>query len=429
MERAMDSESVIEFLGQVPLLQKLPSSSLRKIADLVLVKHYGSGEYVFREGEVGEGLYIIWDGLAEVSGSVNSEEGNRPEYQLKQHDYFGYDGSVHEVNVIALSELTCLLLPRGNSNLLQPKSIWNADGTPEDFSLVEHILHLEPLEVDLFRGITLPDAPSFRQVFGGQLIGQALAAASKTVDSLKFVHSLHVFFIVAGDNNAPIIYQVHRARDGYSFATRRVEAKQHGNVIFMLLASFKKEEVGFEHQEALMPNVPAPETLSPMELLWEKRLTDPRLPIQYRNDVARRKLVPWPIELRFCEPNKSTRPTKTRLNYWFKARGKLSDDQALHRCVVAYASDLIFSGVSLDPHRQKGLKTALLSLDHSMWFHRSVKADDWLLFVIESPSASGGRGFVTGRMFNQKGELIVSLTQEALIRKAKTQNQVPQSKL
>ncbi|XP_020591886.1 uncharacterized protein LOC110032560 isoform X2 [Phalaenopsis equestris] len=377
MERAMDSESVIEFLGQVPLLQKLPSSSLRKIADLVLVKHYGSGEYVFREGEVGEGLYIIWDGLAEVSGSVNSEEGNRPEYQLKQHDYFGYDGSVHEVNVIALSELTCLLLPRGNSNLLQPKSIWNADGTPEDFSLVEHILHLEPLEVDLFRGITLPDAPSFRQVFGGQLIGQALAAASKTVDSLKFVHSLHVFFIVAGDNNAPIIYQVHRARDGYSFATRRVEAKQHGNVIFMLLASFKKEEVGFEHQEALMPNVPAPETLSPMELLWEKRLTDPRLPI----------------------------------------------------CVVAYASDLIFSGVSLDPHRQKGLKTALLSLDHSMWFHRSVKADDWLLFVIESPSASGGRGFVTGRMFNQKGELIVSLTQEALIRKAKTQNQVPQSKL
>ncbi|KAI0499536.1 hypothetical protein KFK09_017740 [Dendrobium nobile] len=147
MDRVMDRESVIEFLGQVPLLQRLPSSSLRKIADLVRVKHYGIGDYVVHEGEVGEGLYIIWDGLAEVSGSVNSEEGNRPEFQLKQHDYFGYDGSVHQVNVIALSKLTCLLLPHGNRNLLQPKSIWNADGTPEDFSLVEHILLLEPLEL------------------------------------------------------------------------------------------------------------------------------------------------------------------------------------------------------------------------------------------------------------------------------------------
>ncbi|KAL0912928.1 hypothetical protein M5K25_016349 [Dendrobium thyrsiflorum] len=428
MDRVMDRESVIEFLGQVTLLQRLPSSSLRKIADLVRVKHYSIGDYVVHEGEVGEGLYIIWDGLAEVSGSVNSEEGNRPEFQLKQHDYFGYDGSVHQVNVIALSKLTCLLLPHGNRNLLQPKSIWNADGTPEDFSLVEHILHLEPLEVDIFRGITLPDAPSFRQVFGGQLMGQALAAASKTLDCLKLVHSLHVYFIVAGDNNAPIIYQVHRARDGNSFATRRVEAKQHGNVIFTLLASFQKEEVGFEHQDALMPNVPAPETLPSMEELREKRLTDPSLPIHYRNDVARRKFVPWPIELRFCASN-SARQTKTRLNYWFRARGKLSDDQALHRCVVAYASDLLFSGVSLDPHRQKGLKTASLSLDHSMWFHRTVKADDWLLFAIESPSASGGRGFVLGRMFNKQGELIVSVTQEALIRKAKTQSQIPQSKL
>ncbi|PKA48250.1 palmitoyl-CoA hydrolase [Apostasia shenzhenica] len=424
----MDPEAVIEFLSQVPLLQRLPSSSIRKIAELVQVKHYDSGEFIVHEGEAGDGLYIIWDGQAEVSGSVAMEEGNRPEFQLKQFDYFGYDGTAHHVNVLALCKVTCLVLPHEHSNLLQPKSIWNADGTPKDFSLVEHILHLEPIEVDIFRGFTLPNAPSFGHVFGGQLIGQALAAASKTVDCLKLVHSLHVYFLLTGDISAPMVYQVHRDRDGNSFATRRVEAKQHGVIIFILLASFQKEVSGFEHQKLLMPTVPFPENLSSMEELREKRLTDPRLPMHYRNTVARKKFVPWPIEIRFCEQN-SVRQSKASMNYWFRARGKLSDDQALHRCVVAYSSDLLFSGVSLDPHRQKGVKTTSLSLDHSMWFHRAVKADDWILFAIESPSAHGGRGFVSGQMFNRKGELIVSLTQEALIRRAKTPSQTPNAKL
>nr|CAD1844828.1 unnamed protein product [Ananas comosus var. bracteatus] len=427
----MDREEVIEFLGQVPLLQRLPSSSLRKIAELVEVRRYETGEYVAREGEPVDGLYFIWEGKAEVSGSTNAEEGNRPELFLKQYDYFGYGatGSVHQVNVVALSKLTCLVLPDRYRHLLQPKSIWNADETPENFSLVEHILRLEPLEVDIFRGFTLPDAPTFKQVFGGQLIGQALAAASKTVDCLKLAHSLHVVFLVAGDNNLPIIYQVHRARDGNSFATRRVDAKQHGAVIFSLLASFQKDELGFEHQSVSMPHVPDPEILPSMEELRERRLTDPRLPMHYRNTVARKKFVPWPIEIRFCEVSNSSQQAKPSLNYWFRARGRLSDDPALHRCVVAYASDLIFSGVSLNPHKQKGMKTLSLSLDHSMWFHRPVKADDWLLYVIESPVASGGRGFCTGRMFNRKGELIMSLTQEALIRKAKPPQQLPKPKL
>ncbi|XP_065024225.1 acyl-CoA hydrolase 2 isoform X5 [Musa acuminata AAA Group] len=389
----MDRGKVLEFLRLVPFLQRLPGSSLRKLAEVVQVKQYELGEYVVREGEIGDGIYFILEGQVEISGSASIEEGNHSDLLLKQYDYFGYEsgGSIQQATVVALSKLTCLVLPDSYSSLLQPKSIWYADESPGGLSLMEHILCLEPLEVDLFRGFTLPDAPSFRQVFGGQLIGQALAAASKTVDCLKLVHSLHAMFILAGENNSPIIYLVHRVRDGNSFATRRVDAKQNGYVIFTLFASFQVRE--------------------------------------YRNKIAKKKFIPWPIEIRFCEDYHFSEQSPPRFRYWLKVKGKLTDDPALHRCVLAYASDLIFGGISLNPHRRRGLKIASLSLDHSIWFHRSVRADDWLLFVIESPSASGGRGLSFGRMFNRRGELIMSLTQEGLIRKAKQQNEDLNSKL
>ncbi|XP_041028111.1 acyl-CoA thioesterase 2-like isoform X3 [Juglans microcarpa x Juglans regia] len=429
----MDAEAVIEFLVCVPLLQRLPGSSLKKIAEVVLVKRYDGGEYIVCEGERGDGVYFIWEGEAEVFRSITGDEESHIEFQLKCYDYFGYSTStyIHHANVIALSKLTCLVLPHEHCSLLQKKSIWSTDKSLETCLSMESILNLEPIEVDIFQGINSPDAPKSGRVFGGQLIGQALAAASKTVDFLKVVHGLHAYFLIGGDFDEPFIYEVHRLRDGKSFATRRVDAIQKGNMIFTLLASFQKEEEGFDHQEATMPSVPPPGMLWPMEGVHESFLTNPLLPRTYRNIVATGKYIPWPIEIRFCEPSTSTYGIKSppSLRYWLRARDKLSDDQALHRCVVAYASDLIFLNVSLNPHRRKGLETISVSLNHSMWFHRSVRADDWIFFVIYSPVANNARGFVSGQMFNRKGELLVSLTQEGLIRKDRSPNPPVTSKL
>ncbi|XP_078442933.1 acyl-CoA thioesterase II [Wolffia australiana] len=426
----MDTEEV-EFLGQVPLLLKLPSSSLRKIAATVKVREYEPGEYIIREGQEADGIYFIWKGEAEVFRFVDSEEGS---YLLKQFDYFGYGIGIvmDEVNIVALSKLICLVLPKEHFNLLQPSSIWNADETSDSYSVVEYVLRIEPIEVNLFRGYTVPRAPVFKQVFGGQFIGQALAAATKTVDCLKKVHNLHAYFIISGDRNVPTVYQVHHLRDGKSFAIRRVDATQKGTVVFSLLASFQKEESSFEHQEAKMPEVPHPDNLLSLEDLRDRKLTDPRIPISYRKHEAKNDFVPMPIEMRFCISSDMVgkyrfEPT---LMYWFRVRGKLSDDPALHRCAIAYASDLLFLSVSLNPHRKKGMNIMCLSLNHSMWFHRDCRADEWLLFVIDSPSAAHGRGFTTGRMFNMKGELVVSLSQEGLVRKLVTPaNPIPPSKL
>ncbi|KAF8087169.1 hypothetical protein N665_0596s0020 [Sinapis alba] len=313
------------------------------------------------------------------------------------------------------------MLMSHHCSLLERNTISDKDlETPP--CLVERILSLDPLDLNLFRGYTIPNAPTFGKVFGGQLVGQALAAATKTVDFTKIVHNLHSYFLLVGDITIPILYEVNHLRDGNNFATRRVDARQKGKTIFILFASFQREQQGFDHQESNMPHMSPPETLVTREEMLQRRITDPLLPRDYRNKVAIENITTWPIDIRFCEPNYSTEQTKSppRLNYWFRARGKLSDDQALHRCVVAFASDLIFACIGLNPHRRKGMSAAALSLDHSLWFHRPLRADDWLLFVMVNPTSFQSRGLTRGEMFNRKGELVVSLTQEALLKEALT---------
>ncbi|XP_013620833.1 PREDICTED: acyl-CoA thioesterase 2 isoform X6 [Brassica oleracea var. oleracea] len=423
------SSSVVEFLEKVPLLHRLTSSSLKKIAQVLVFKRYERGDYVVgRDEEEMEGVYFILEGQAQVLGPVGEE--NCSEFFLKPFDYFGRGifGNVYAVDVVAVSQLTCLLLTCDHCHLLETKPICDLDNQR---SLLERILYMDPLDLNVFRGFTLPNAPALGKVFGGQFVAQGLAAASKTVEFMKLVHSLHAYFLLSGDTNIPIIYEVSRLRDGNNFATRRVDARQKGKTIFTLFASFQREQQGFDHLESNMPHMLPPETLVPRDEMLQRRMTDHLIPRYYRNKVATQYTAPLPIDIRFCEPNYSTeeRKSPSRLKYWFKARGELSDDQALHRCVVAFASDLMYAFISSDPHRKKGMSAVPVSLDHSMWFHRPLRADDWLLFVMVNLTASQSRGLATGEMFNRKGELVVSLKQEALLKETVTSNPILDSKL
>ncbi|XP_033141029.1 acyl-CoA thioesterase 2 isoform X12 [Brassica rapa] len=446
------SSSVVEFLEKVPLLHRLTSSSLKKIAQVLVFKRYGQcdlqdslisitnlingsllnaerGDYVVgRDDEEMEGVYFVVEGQAQVLGPLGEE--NCSEFFLKPFDYFGRGifGNVYAVDVVAVSQLTCLLLTCDHCHLLETKPMCDSDN---ERSLLERILYMDPLDLNVFRGFTLPNAPALGKVFGGQFVAQGLAAASKTVEFMKLVHSLHAYFLLSGDTNIPIIYEVSRLRDGNNFATRRVDARQKGKTIFTLFASFQREQQGFDHQESNMPHMLPPETLVSRDEMLQRRMTDHLIPRYYRNKVATQYTAPLPIDIRFCEPNYSTeeRKSPSRLKYWFKARGELSDDQALHRCVVAFASDLMYAFISSDPHLKKRMSAVPVSLDHSMWFHRPLRADDWLLFVMVNLTASQSRGLATGEMFNRKGELVVSLKQEALLKETVTGNPILDSKL
>ncbi|HTF35935.1 MAG TPA: acyl-CoA thioesterase II [Myxococcota bacterium] len=272
------------------------------------------------------------------------------------------------------------------------------------------LLDLEELEVNIFRGRSPKE--DRQRVFGGQVAGQALVAAGRTVEQ-SVVHSLHAYFLRPGDPKIPILYEVDRIRDGKSFTTRRVVAIQHGAAIFHLSASFQRPEQGLEHQ------IPMPETPDPEELPAGKgrfAKAPPDLPEEMRKWLQR----PRPIEIRPVEPMEYFRPEKRppHQRVWIRADGKLPDDLMLHQCVVAYASDMTLLDTATLPHAISWFdpRFQMASLDHAMWFHRPFRADEWLLYAQESPSASGARGFTQGRLFTRDGTLVVSVVQEGLIR-------------
>jgi len=273
-------------------------------------------------------------------------------------------------------------------------------------------LDLERLETTLFRG----ESPQvgWQRVFGGQVIAQALVAATRTVGAERFVHSLHAYFVLPGDPSVPIVYDVETIRDGGTFATRRVVAVQHGKPIFFMTASFQTEEDGFEHQTA-MPDVPPPESL-PDEA--EMRAT---LLAQAPEPIRTYWERPRPIELRPLSLDRyvSSRPREPRQNVWVRTTGPVPDDRGLRAAVLAYLSDMTLLDTALAAHGTTVFDRSLqiASLDHAMWFHRPAPLDDWLLYSQDSPCASGGRGLTRGAIFSRSGALVASVAQEGLIRK------------
>jgi acyl-CoA thioesterase-2 len=272
------------------------------------------------------------------------------------------------------------------------------------------LLELERIEDRIFRGESR-DLGGAR-VFGGQVLGQALTAASYTVKDRQ-VHSLHAYFLVAGDVNAPIVYEVDVARDGKSFSNRRVVAIQHGQPIFNMTASFQVPEEGLEHA-APMPQVPGPEGLADVRELAPDVL--PKVPEKMRRFLMHER----PFEFRPVEPIQVVSPPAAApvRHIWLKTLAKLPDNPDLHRNVLAYVSDYQLVSTATLPH---GIHFAegnvqLASLDHAMWFHRPFRADEWLLYAMESPNASGGRGLAMGRFFTRDGVLVASTAQEGVVR-------------
>jgi acyl-CoA thioesterase-2 len=272
------------------------------------------------------------------------------------------------------------------------------------------LLDLEPIEVNVFRGRSPDDKR--QRVFGGQVAGQALVAAGRTVEPGRPVHSLHAYFLRPGDPSVPILFDVDRIRDGRSFTTRRVVAVQHGQAIFNLAASFHRAEDGFDHQLP-MPPAPPPEELP----TFAERLAP------YREQLGEWYTRPQPIDLRHVgDPPHVTgghhrRPPSQQV--WFRADGALPDDDLLHACVATYASDMTLLDSILLAHGTSWLDPELMgaSLDHAMWFHRPFRADEWLLYDQESASAAGARGLGQGRIYRRDGAHAVSVVQEGLFRR------------
>lgn len=271
------------------------------------------------------------------------------------------------------------------------------------------LLNLEQVGQNDFQGIS--PAEPVQRVFGGQVLGQALIAASRTIDSRRSCHSFHAYFLRPGDPGVPIRYVVDRSRDGGSFSARRVVAWQHDAAIFTLASSFQLPEKGFEHQSQ-MPVVPPPESLEDDQQVL---LRDPALRPEMRAWVERERAFETRSVLGRGLGDRPARPAVDHI--WLKTRGTLPGDPVIHRALLAFVSDMTLLDTSLLPHGKSIFSNLqVASLDHAMWFHRAFRADEWLLYAQDSPSASGARGFNRGAIYTQSGMLVASVAQEGLIR-------------
>ncbi|MGL5949583.1 MAG: acyl-CoA thioesterase II [Aeromonas sp.] len=274
------------------------------------------------------------------------------------------------------------------------------------------LLALEKIENGIFRGQS--QDLGLKAVFGGQVMGQALSAAKQTVAAGRHVHSFHSYFLRPGDASRPIVYDVENIRDGKTISTRRVKAVQNGKPIFYLNASFQTESLGFDHHAVMPENVPAPEGLkSELELARPYASYIPAA-------IADKILAEKPIEIRpvtLVDPIHPKVQAPTRM-VWVKANGAMPDDRRVHKYLLAYASDFNFLLTALQPHGVSywSPKMQVATIDHSMWFHRDFRVDDWLLYVVDSPNASGGRGLVRGHFFTREGVLVASTMQEGVMR-------------
>lgn len=273
------------------------------------------------------------------------------------------------------------------------------------------LLDLEELDKNLYRGVSSPVGSN--RVFGGQVLAQSLIAAMRTVPEDRVLHSIHSYFILSGDLEVPIIFQVEQVRDGGSFSSRRVRAVQHGKVIFVMAASFQLRQDGFDHQ-ITMPNISTPDQL----VSWEEIVTKfgDQLPENYKRFLN----LDRPIEFRPVELINPALPGKSQpfRHVWMKAKGLMPDDIRTHQSVLAYTSDYNLLTTALLPHGNAASlsNVQLASLDHAMWFHRDFRMDEWLLYAIDSPSASNARGFTRGNIFDKEGRLVASVVQEGLVR-------------
>lgn len=274
------------------------------------------------------------------------------------------------------------------------------------------LLKLEKIEEGLFRGQS--EDLGLRQIFGGQVVGQALSAAKQTVEAGRGLHSFHSYFLLPGDSRQPIVYDVQNLRDGNSFSARRVSAIQNGKPIFFMTASFQRQESGFEHQNT-MPDVPAPESLPSEQEIAQSMVH--LLPEQFRDKFLQQRAIEM-RPVKFHNPLKGSVDKPIR-HVWCRANGTMPDDERIHKYLLGYTSDCNFLLTALQPHGvgflEPGMQVA--TIDHSMWFHRPFRLDDWLLYTVESTSASGARGFVRGQFYTRDGVLVASTVQEGVMRR------------